>query len=109
MKDFLKFRKMITPIIIPILFLIGVLVCVIVGIDQVKSGISYTQGAIRRPGMYPAGSGFGIEMIVMGIVWLFFGPIVLRIICEVLIILSDMNNRLTEIKKQLNPQQEPDD
>ena len=39
MEDFLKFRKMITPIIIQILFWIGVVLCVIVGIGEIVAGI----------------------------------------------------------------------
>lgn len=93
MKDFWNFKKMITPIIIQVLFWLGVLGCIIGGIVQIVSGIEYPD-----PGM-----------IFEGIAWLILGPIVVRIYCELLIILFSINDTLTDIKKQLNRPQDQDD
>lgn len=93
MKDFWNFKKMITPIIIQVLFWLGVLGCIIGGIVQIVSGIEYPD-----PGM-----------IFAGIAWLILGPIVVRIYCELLIILFSINDTLTDIKKQLNRPQDQDD
>lgn len=44
MKDFWNFKKMITPIIIPILFGIGVFLCIVVGLFYTLGGIFGTPG-----------------------------------------------------------------
>ncbi len=65
MQDFLTFKRMITPIIIQILFWIGAGLYVIYGL------YTMTQG-----GMAIA---FGLLMVI-------FGPIFVRIVCELVII-----------------------
>ena len=44
MNDFLKFKKMLTPIFIQILFWIGIVVCVIAGILEIVSGATAPYG-----------------------------------------------------------------
>jgi len=75
MKDFLFFRKMITPVIIQILFWIGVAAVVIMGLIQMFSG-----------GFLP-----GLGMIV-------FGPIAVRLWTELLIVVFKINDSLTDIR-----------
>lgn len=75
MEDFLAFRKMLTPIIIQIVFWIGIVVCVLGGLASIISGNGL-------PGLF----------------MLFLGPIVVRIYCELLILLFKMNDTLTDIK-----------
>ncbi len=94
MKDFLKFKKMITPIVIPILFWIGAIICVIVGI------VLIALGAMENFGVD------GGEMVLMGFCYLFLGPIVIRVYCEFLIILFSVNDKLTDIKDLLKRQQD---
>ena len=94
MKDFLKFKKMITPIIIPILFWVGVIICVIAGIVLIAMGATDNLG--------------GGEMVLMGFGYIFFGPIVIRVYCEFLIILFSVNDKLTDIKDLLKHQQDND-
>lgn len=86
MKDFLTFRKMITPMVIQIIFWIGVAVCIVMGLVGIISG------AIMRGG---AGA------VLMGLFTLFIGPLLVRIYCELLIIFFRMNETLTEIKNNL--------
>ncbi|HNR30817.1 MAG TPA: DUF4282 domain-containing protein [Candidatus Hydrogenedentes bacterium] len=81
MEDFLSFRKMLTPIIIQVVFWIGVVVCVIGGL-----------GAII------AGSG------VAGLFMLVLGPVLVRIYAELLILLFKMNDTLTDIKNAVESQ-----
>ena len=38
--------------------------------------------------------------------WFVLFPVILRVVCEILIILARMNASLTDIKEQLNTQQE---
>ena len=87
MKDFLNFKKMVTPVIIQILFWIGVVVSVIGGL------ISIIGGAVSDYG--------GGAMVFMGLLYIFLGPLVVRIYCELLIVVFSINDTLTEIKNSL--------
>ncbi len=87
MEDFLKFKKMITPAIIQILFWVGVAVSVISGL--VAMGSSF--------GRY----GGGAATFIMGLLILVLGPVAVRIYCELLILFFRMNETLTEIKNGL--------
>ena len=75
MNDFLAFRKMITPVIIQILFWIGVVGCVISGLVAIASGQ------------------------VGGVIILLLGPVFVRIYCELLIVVFRMFDALQEIVK----------
>ena len=81
MKDFLEFRTMITPIIIQIIFWLGVAACIVMGLIFIVAGIKYD----ARSGV----AGFAI---------LILGPVVVRIYCEILIIFFRINETLMEIK-----------
>ena len=85
MRDFLAFRTMITPVIIQILFWVGVALCIIFGIGYILVGSRY--GA--------AGPLYGLMLLI-------FGPLVVRIYCEILIIFFRINETLTEIKHDLD-------
>jgi hypothetical protein len=84
MSDFFSFRTMITPVIIQILFWLGVALCVIFGIGYMVIGSRYGSGGP-----------------VYGLLILIFGPVVVRIYCEILIIFFRINETLTEIKHTL--------
>jgi hypothetical protein len=87
MEDFLKFRKMITPVIIQVLFWVGVAGTVISAL--VVMAMSF--------GSY----GGGAAQFLGGLVLLVLGPVVVRIYCELLILFFRMNETLTEIKNNL--------
>ena len=74
MKDFLNFKMFITPVIIQILFWIGIFGCVIAGLV----GIFTTS-------------------VIMGLVILILGPVFVRIYCELLILIFKINERLTSL------------
>ena len=80
--DFIKFKKMITPVIIQILFWIGIVGSVIFGI------ITYGGG-----------------MVFMGILIILLGPLVVRIYCELLIVVFSINDTLTDVKNILKNKQ----
>lgn len=80
MEDFLAFRKMITPFIIKLLFILGVVVCVLVGLALIPKG--------------------GFASLV-GLLYVFVGPIVWRVYCEIIIILFSINGTLTDIRAAL--------
>ena len=85
--DFIKFRKMITPAIIQVLFWVLTGLTVLGGL--ITMGASFT----RFGG--GAGTFFG------GLLTLVLGPIAVRIYCEILILFFRMNETLTEIKNGL--------
>jgi hypothetical protein len=86
MEDFLKFRKMITPTIIQILFWVG----------AVASAI----GALMTMVLGLTGSGQGY-LVLVGLVMLVVGPVMVRISCEMIILFFRMNETLTDIKNGL--------
>ena len=75
MNDFLNFKKMITPLIIKILFWVGVVGCILAGLGMIFS---------RK-----IGAGLGVLLL---------GPLGVRIYCELLILLFSINENLTDIK-----------
>ncbi len=87
MDDFLKFRKMITPAIIQVLFWIGVVGCVIAGLVTIGYSFDSYSG--------------GVGVFLSGLMILILGPIGIRIYCELLILFFRMNDTLTEIKDNL--------
>ena len=85
--DFLSFRKMITPIIIQIIFWIGVAFSVIAGLGTIIAGIGDYGGGLA---------------VLGGLATIIFGPIVVRIYCELLILFFRMNETLTDISNKLD-------
>ena len=83
MGDFLAFRRMIAPIIIQIVFWIGVVACVVGGF--------VVMFVIELPG--PKGQQF-----LSGLALLLLGPLAVRVYCEVFILMFRMNETLTDIK-----------
>ena len=84
MEDFFTFKKMITPVIIQILFWIGVGLCVILGLISIVSGASSAFG--------------GGPAVLTGLVMLLVGPFIVRIYCELLIVIFSINDNLKEVK-----------
>jgi hypothetical protein len=84
MNDFLSFRKMITPIVIQVVFWIGVVLCVIGGL------VGIIAGAVSHDG--------GGQQVLAGLITLLLGPLFVRIYCEVLMVFFKMNDSLTEIR-----------
>ena len=80
----MAFRTMITPVIIQIIFWVGVALCIIFGLGAIFIGSEYG-------GVSP----------VMGFLIIILGPVVVRIYCEILIIFFRINETLTEIKHNL--------
>ena len=79
MGDFLAFRKMLTPILIQVVFWVGVLACVIVGLTRIGS----------QP--------------LIGFLILVVGPLAVRIYCELLMVIFTINDSLVEIRKNSRP------
>jgi len=76
-KEFLSFHTMLTPIIIQIIFWVGVAGCVIAGIIMITVGKA------------------------QGLLIILLGPVAVRLYCEILIIFFRINDTLAEIKEVL--------
>jgi hypothetical protein len=85
MKDFWAFRTMVTPVIIQIIFWIGIAICLAVGLGLIGSAV--TLGYQRN--------------LYKGVAVLLLGPLGVRVYCEILIIFFRINETLTEIKHTL--------
>lgn len=77
MDDFIRFKRMITPILIQIIFWLGVAVTIIGGL------VTLTNDVV---------TGLGI---------IIFGPLLLRLYAEILIIVFRMNETLTDINETM--------
>lgn len=88
MGGYLSFDKMITPIFIKIAFWLGVIGSLIGGVGMMISGILSDQ--------------FGFFQILGGLFILLAGPLIVRIYCELLIILFKMHQSMNEIKLSLS-------
>ncbi|MEN3009558.1 MAG: DUF4282 domain-containing protein [Candidatus Bipolaricaulaceae bacterium] len=68
-EDFVRFRKFITPRVMPVVFWIGVGIAVITGIISIVEGVLL--GSAR--------------LVFLGLVSLFLGPLFVRILCELVL------------------------
>jgi hypothetical protein len=83
--DFLAFRKMIAPVVIHIGFWIGAVLASLAGIFLMIDSLQRNNGG----------------GVLLGFAVMLLGPIVVRVICEVLIVSFRMNETLTEIRNEL--------
>jgi hypothetical protein len=90
MSDFWAFRTMVTPVIIQILFWVGVFICLVAGAIMVIYGAT----------QYQAGQG---QYLWQGLLLFFLGPLGVRVYCEILIVFFRINETLTEIEHSLKP------
>jgi hypothetical protein len=91
--DFFSFRRMITPVIIQVLFWIGVAIAVIAGLVTMVTSFGRFAG-----GFLQFLSGLGI---------LILGPIAARVLAEALIVYFRINETLTDIRATLLEQRPP--
>ena len=83
MGNFLKFKKMVTPIIIQIMFWFGLVYVLWTGVAAVKQSLAFDASPIT------------------GILTIILGPLFLRMYCEVLIVIFKINDTLTETQDLL--------
>tara|TARA_R110002072_G_C7665188_1_gene509986 strand:+ start:212 stop:517 length:306 start_codon:yes stop_codon:yes gene_type:complete len=87
MKDYITFDKMITPLIIRVLFWVFAVLAVIGGFVMIVGGMNAQYG--------------GGGMVFGGVMYILLGPVVARIYCEILIVIFKINGTLTEIRDSL--------
>jgi hypothetical protein len=83
MNDFLSFRKMITPIFIQVIFWFAVVACVIAALISMFGGTAAS--------------------FLSGLLMLVIGPFVVRIYCELLIIMFRIYDELVAIRTGTPP------
>ena len=83
MGNFLKFKKMVTPTIIQIMFWLGLVYVLWTGVAAVKQSLAFDASPIT------------------GILTIILGPLFLRIYCELLIVIFKINDTLTETQDLL--------
>ena len=84
MGDFFSFRRMITPVIIQVVFWIGLIVIVGYALAILIAG---DEAWVR----------------VLGVVYLILGPILWRVWCEIMILLFRISETLTDIRNNTRP------
>ena len=86
-KEFLNFDKMITPSIIKFVFWIGAGLTILCGLILMVIGVASSYGG-----------GF---QVLLGLLTILFGPIVVRIYCELLILFFKVHETLQDLKGKL--------
>lgn len=79
MRDFFTFKKMLMPFIIQIIFWLGSLICIAAGISII---------------IFKHSIASGISIIILS-------PIVLRLICEIIIVFFKINQTLKNIEEHI--------
>ncbi|TAN45322.1 MAG: DUF4282 domain-containing protein [Candidatus Methanoperedens sp.] len=80
------FEKMITPVIIKILYVIGLVIVVLAGLAMIIDGINSRYG--------------GAEKILGGILIIVFGPLLIRVYAEIVLLAFKINQTLIEIRNK---------
>lgn len=93
MKDSLKLDNYLIPKIVPSIYRIGIILCIIVGLIQILENSWYYGDQYTWKGA-----------LLWGIIWIVIIPVILRIICEALLMLYEINQTLLDIKSNLTPQ-----
>ena len=96
MNDFLGFKKMITPVVIQIVFWIGVAVSVMAGIGLMIAGAA-ASAEMNRYGGGGAGLPGGL-LVFAGLVEMFVGPVLVRISCELTMVFFRIYETLMELR-----------
>jgi hypothetical protein len=89
--EFLTFRKFIAPVVVQIIFWLGVVGVIISGILMIVQGGRF-------------GGGQGGQAIVVGLLMIILGPIVVRLYCEILIVFFRIYDALNAIRMNTQPQ-----
>lgn len=92
-RDYLMFRRMITPMIIQVIFWLLVGLVVLGGLIGLVASIWI---------MVSEDFGIGLGLVLTHLVWIVLMPILIRIYCELVILFFRMNETLTDIKQTLS-------
>jgi len=81
MNEFFRFRRMLTPTIIEVVFIVGAALIVVGGL------LTAIMSAVQAGG----------RGVIAGLLVAVFGPLILRIYCEVLIVIFKIHESLQEL------------
>lgn len=84
MWDLLYLKKMVTPIFMQYIYWIGLAACVIIGLARIVQGAGIPYG--------------GGGVVFAGILTILLGPIVIRIACELTMVLFVISDTLKDIR-----------
>lgn len=102
MGDFFAFRRMVTTMVIQIVFVIGLLATILAGIGLIVYGIAgMYDTSIDINGFLDVDDQGTIIDVFWGVLLLIGGPILVRIACEILILFFRMNETMTDILHQV--------
>lgn len=83
---FFSFDKMITPAIIKFIFIIGIVSTTLIGIGMIISGLTSSFG--------------GGAQVFTGLLILISGPVLVRINCELMIVMFKIHEALEDIRRR---------
>lgn len=101
MGRFLKFEKMITPVFIQLIFWVGTILIIIAGIITMLGGF-FAESQFGEA--MNTGSGGKIAGLILGILIIIFGPIILRVYCEMLIVIFKLQGAMIQTRDLLSEQ-----
>ena len=93
MKDYLKLDNYLIPRIVPVIYRIGLIFFIIKGLYEI---FPYS--------LFIGIQQYWMDALLSGLFWIVIMPVILRIICELLLILYDINQTLIGIRSNLTPQ-----
>ena len=85
MGDFLAFRKMITPTVIQIIFWLGTIICIIVGLGVLQGGDMLAAASPVPPPLLA-----GLIIVL--------GPLIIRVYCELVMVLFRIYESLRAVE-----------
>lgn len=92
MGDFLTFRRMITPIIIQLVFWLGLIGILVLGIVVIVDGAT---------GETDGGA------VLLGVLFIIFAPMIWRVFCELMILVFRILERLAKLLTEKTSHEHP--
>jgi len=80
------FEKMITPVIIKVLYVLSIVIVLLVGLAGIINGLNNRY--------------MGSESILFGILTIIFGPLLIRVYAEIILLVFRINQTLIEIRNK---------
>lgn len=88
MKDFFAFRTMITPSLVQIIFVIGLIILLVLGVAGIIQGLNPLD----------------TKAIASSVLLLLFGPLVLRFYLEIIVVLFRIHDTMKDVHQTLQNQ-----
>jgi hypothetical protein len=104
--DFLLFRAMVTPVIIQVVFWFGVALFIYAGVMMIQAALNPPPPLM--PGFNYGGrvvtpsQGINTELLVVGLGYAILGPILVRVYCELIVVLFRILDALRDVKDVLD-------